>query len=1047
MKYLLYLWVILKIYTMSLFSFSKDKRQVRVFISSTFRDMQEERDYLIKKIFPQVRNHCTQKGISFTEVDLRWGITEEESQNGKVAEICLHEIERTRPFFIGLLGDRYGWIPSLKDNIDCEHLIQEYPWIEQDIDEGLSITEIEMQYGVLRCKHEMDAVFMFRDPVVSVPEGYKEVPNSVEAKKLDCLKREISSQNKYPVYVYQSVEHLGKTLLNILFDLVDKKFPEESLSDFEQEHIVQQSYVNDRSAYYVELSDYMKQIDEFAHSNESILLIHGESGSGKSALLANYIYQCQQTNPQLNLFFHFPGCGMNSNHTEVLQRLINEISFKFAGTYPTSNQPAADKNDISLRHELEFYLNIIPSSIPCFIILDALNQITVSMESKQLQWLPELPPNVKIVASAISDTPAFQILKNRNVRMLEISPMNIKERERLTTTYLGLYGKKISTNLLKEICADKKSGNPLFLSALLNELRIFGIHETLNETCNTYLQSVSIAHFFSLVLQRMEQEYDQPDTPFIKQILSSLTFSIYGLTEHELKQMTGITNYQWSAFFYAFSDYFIIKKGRINIAHSYLIKAIQERYLGGSIPIEEWGSKTLRRELPQEYQLEINKLIEFYEEKANKIDYDKGYGDSLIYFQELGNLYYTLRDAPKLYAHLCKFRVMYYFTTMDNLIIKYIGFLNWCQINDLNNIRYDFSCFLKDIPEFTLKDQFILTRRLITLEEHIGQSSNAMSFAERCEVLLNQLNDYEPTYIDYLTLGKVWTKNILTYKKGKQYIDKGLTLMREKRAPYTYYCDMYLFYIDIFLKAAKTDKALQHINWGIDLLKQYNALNSIYAARFYNKLAHLHASENHKQELNLYIDKAEELFLRLEGEYSVGLAENYYIRGSYLYLLEGEKNYDLTKIVYSYQHQQPKNKIKKHFEQIGLAQLSAHETSKMALEWYVKSLKILDVTTGLNTEFAENILVEMKVKLAQISNQESEYYTSDSFTSQFDTLPHSKTGKNWEYLIDETEDGWKNHRKGCILLLVAVIGIITLIITLFLWVGGTIAEWFIKLIN
>ena len=33
-------------------------RQIRVFISSTFLDMKEERDYLVKFTFPQLRRLC-----------------------------------------------------------------------------------------------------------------------------------------------------------------------------------------------------------------------------------------------------------------------------------------------------------------------------------------------------------------------------------------------------------------------------------------------------------------------------------------------------------------------------------------------------------------------------------------------------------------------------------------------------------------------------------------------------------------------------------------------------------------------------------------------------------------------------------------------------------------------------------------------------------------------------------------------------------------------------------------------------------------------------
>ena len=87
-------------------------RQIRVFISSTFRDMQEERDILVKKIFPQLRKLCEDRAVTWTEVDLRWGITDEQKAEGKVLPLCLEEIHRCRPYFIGLLGERYGSLPS-----------------------------------------------------------------------------------------------------------------------------------------------------------------------------------------------------------------------------------------------------------------------------------------------------------------------------------------------------------------------------------------------------------------------------------------------------------------------------------------------------------------------------------------------------------------------------------------------------------------------------------------------------------------------------------------------------------------------------------------------------------------------------------------------------------------------------------------------------------------------------------------------------------------------------------------------------------------------
>jgi hypothetical protein len=88
------------------------QRLIRVFISSTFRDMQAEREELVKFTFPELRRRCRERSVEFVDVDLRWGISDEQKAEGKVLPICLAEIERCRPYFIGLLGERYGSVPE-----------------------------------------------------------------------------------------------------------------------------------------------------------------------------------------------------------------------------------------------------------------------------------------------------------------------------------------------------------------------------------------------------------------------------------------------------------------------------------------------------------------------------------------------------------------------------------------------------------------------------------------------------------------------------------------------------------------------------------------------------------------------------------------------------------------------------------------------------------------------------------------------------------------------------------------------------------------------
>src|SRR5450755_1646276 len=120
-----------------------ERREIRVFISSTFRDMQEEREELVKQIFPQLRRLCESRGVTWGEVDLRWGIPDEAKAEGKVLPVCLAEIERCRPYFIGLLGERYGWVP---EEIPAE-LLEAQPWLTKYRKE--SVTALEILHGVL----------------------------------------------------------------------------------------------------------------------------------------------------------------------------------------------------------------------------------------------------------------------------------------------------------------------------------------------------------------------------------------------------------------------------------------------------------------------------------------------------------------------------------------------------------------------------------------------------------------------------------------------------------------------------------------------------------------------------------------------------------------------------------------------------------------------------------------------------------------------------------------------------------------------------------
>ena len=188
---------------------------IRVFVSSTFNDMNEERDYLARQIFPAVKAYARRRTLTFHAVDLRWGITKEESEAHGVVKACFDEIDRSSPFFIGITGNRYGWAPAVEDfGNDYNEIADRASWIDDAVKKGTSITEMEFLYGALERRDEkVNAWFYVKD-------------NGVCDDRVTALRQKLDSQTHFPVKRYRDVEELGAMIYDDLVARIDSLFPE-----------------------------------------------------------------------------------------------------------------------------------------------------------------------------------------------------------------------------------------------------------------------------------------------------------------------------------------------------------------------------------------------------------------------------------------------------------------------------------------------------------------------------------------------------------------------------------------------------------------------------------------------------------------------------------------------------------------------------------------------------------------------------------------------------------------------------------------------------
>ncbi len=282
---------------------------------------------MVKFVFPALRTLCETRGVIWSEVDLRWGITDEAKHEG--ARCCLSvskEIRRSS-VFVGILGEYYGWVPV---EIPAGALERD-AWLRDQ--RGRSVTELEILHGALNLPQIAEkAFFFFRAPAWTEAQAlkgeqefyYSETPRDRDL--LKNLKERIAAQFAVPS-PYETLQEFGDQVLERLSRAVDDLFPEGSRPDpLDRLAADHEAYAESRRRVYVGREETFESLDAHAASAEHPLVVVGESGSGKSALLANWTAHYRHKKPGRLLIEHYVGANADSaDWAAMLRRLLRRV--------------------------------------------------------------------------------------------------------------------------------------------------------------------------------------------------------------------------------------------------------------------------------------------------------------------------------------------------------------------------------------------------------------------------------------------------------------------------------------------------------------------------------------------------------------------------------------------------------------------------------------------------------------------------------------------------------------------------------------------------
>jgi nephrocystin-3 len=568
---------------------NSDKRSIRVFVSSTFRDMIEDRNQLMTHCWPQLRKFCAERHVELTEVDLRWGIAEEQNTRKETLKLCLDEIRACRPFFIGLLGERYGWIPG--DDAFTADLKEEQPWL--NMLHGKSVTELEILHGVLN-NPEMAgrAFFYFRDPEYAQKHGVDFFPENEDSAQqqteLKGLIRTTCAEKNIPLLeTYPDPKTMAALVLEQLKDAIDKQFPKESIPNpLDKEASDHEAFAEKRRRTYIGRPDYFEALDSHISSEGPPLVLLGESGSGKSSLLANWIEHWRKAHPKDFIFQHYIGGTPDSAvHWKLMTRLMAEIK---RWTDDPDEIPRTN-NDILRDFPLWLSKARIRAEhigVKFIVVLDTLNQLDDKDHGRILGWLPEHPFTGAlnlIVSTLPGDT--MGAIERRKWSTLKIHSFTKEERKRMIVEYLKRFSKKLDDPRLDRLAKSDSTANPLYLKILLDELRVTGTHDKLDERLDDYLSASDIPALLGKVLARYQRDYEHNRKGLVKDALGLIWAARRGLTEVELLELLKPDNLPqlplatWVPLRAALEEGLVDRGGILNFTHDFLRTAVETVFL------------------------------------------------------------------------------------------------------------------------------------------------------------------------------------------------------------------------------------------------------------------------------------------------------------------------------------------------------------------------------------------------------------------------------------------------------------------------------------
>lgn len=545
-------------------------RTIKIFISSTFIDMDSERDALRLIVEPQLNNYFKSMHLNIRFIDLRKDVETDtslpvEEREKQILQVCIKEIEDCSPFFIGLVGDRYGWIPP-------EHLMDAYKDAE---DEGNKLPDVPFQKSVTCYEFLKGAFFNGKispaalvymrtgehsdnmdENLVKFRTFLKKAfaqagkPGALKEYSLPLTTTGYAGDNNAPNMQHSRSNHINRELLDwsqqVYNDLVKVISNELNISQdreydiFHQINTEQEDFIHKNTHAFYGRDKELHEIDNCIAKRSECLIVSDSTWMGTSALICSSYKRWEEKEGTFCLF-HSTQASERAHHTnEIIYRWCYLLE-KELGYIDLDHLHGNKENTKALTDLLIGLCQQINNNRRNVIIF--IDKIPVDA---QAVFYRAMQNNILVVHTTSKDYINEEIL---NLIKAQHNLVEVKEISHDVKQQIASNQRQVVRQML---LSRPESGNPLWLTfvcsitAKLTRQDFLSIRqrqetdneEQINAYLRTFIENIpsTVEEVSSYWIHKLGDVYG---TTFVNEFFSIYVLGQHGWTDEDIQQITG----------------------------------------------------------------------------------------------------------------------------------------------------------------------------------------------------------------------------------------------------------------------------------------------------------------------------------------------------------------------------------------------------------------------------------------------------------------------------------------------------------------------------